>query len=709
MRFIPTLLALLCTTLLLHAQFETDYIPLTSQGTLPQDFVTLSADKYEAEKSKLSKSEKRSERKSKEKFLLQTNFGLDEMLLSGKILFNDPASAYVSKVADNALASEPALRSQLRFYVLKSTAVNAFATNQGVICVTMGLLAQIENEAQLAFIICHEATHFKEKHSIERYLEADKIERGRGAYKKMAFDEMLIQKCAFSKEQEKEADNKGIEIYLKSNYSTTNLMGIYDVLKYAYLPFDDITFEKEFLENTYLKLPANYTLKETKEINTAEIDDEDEKSTHPSLKIRRKQTEEAIAGADNRGKKDCLTSQEEFNKIRELSRFELCRLYTLRRNYETGLYTSYMLLKRYPENLYLKKNVAFCLAGLAEYNGKGRFSDVHGNYLSVEGKSQDITYLIYKLDSIPGDLCIVSVAYITKLKKQYPDDKEIDELFNNQMLLLVDHHSMGYSSFSKFPPTPVQLIDSIVANTKETPKDDELKKSKYEKLREMEAETKVPTVVSGGRFTKFAFVEFMNEPWFKQAFEDARAKGKKARKAMSTEENTYQTRRYYNTVYAMGIKKIVVVDPYYARINNLSKDKYKYIKSEAGQVDFAERIKTNAKMAKLEAEVLNTKNLKSDETGKFNDLALMEEYISDRLHHSEDVDLPFAERNRINELAKKYDTDYFMWTGTISLTDKNRYLKGLTVLSVLLPFTLPLTMPKLIHGGQYTVFFALLY
>lgn len=711
MKTAPILTALLCLTFLLRAQFEKNYTPLTAKGSLPQDFVTLSSEKYEAEKAQLSKSEKGYSRKTKEKFLLQTNFGLDAMLLSGKVLYNDEASSYVNKVADKALESEPQLRSQLRFYVLKSTAVNAFATNQGVILVTMGLLAQIENEAQLAFVICHEAVHFKEKHAIEKFLESDKATRGEGAYKQMTFDEKALYKCAFSKEIEKEADSKGIQIFLQSQYSTANVMGLYDVLKYAYLPFDDITFDYELFENSTLKLPESYRLKQTKEVTTADIDDDDERSTHPNISTRRKLTLEAIAGANNSGKSDCLTNLQEFEKIRDVARFELCRLYTLKHKYEMGIYTAYMLQKRFPDNVYLKKNIAYCIAGLAEYAAKGSLSDVHGNYSSIEGKSQALVYLIQKLDSVSSDINIVSVAYLAKLKKQYPEDVEIDDLFKHQINLLVNYNNLEYSSFSKYAPTPVTQLDSIIAITpKDSTKADELKKSKYEKLRELEADVKPTGIVTGGRFTKYAFVAYMNEQWFKQAFEDATALGKKEKKKTNLSDDYQKRRLYYKNVSALGINKIVVVDPYYARINSLSKtDKYQYLKSETGQVDFAERLKDNAKIANLDMEVLNSKNMKASETDRMNDLALMDEYIIDRLEQGDNVEFPFAERGRIRALADKYGTNYFMWTGTISFTDKNRGAPGLTALSVLMPFLMPFTLPKIIHGGQYTLFFAMVY
>src|ERR1043165_3151505 len=99
-KLFTSVILLLFITECLQAQFETNYTPMVSSGNLPKDFVTLSSQKYESEKASLSKKEKRGTRKSKEKFILQSNFGVDDILLSGRVLFNDPLSAYVNKVAD---------------------------------------------------------------------------------------------------------------------------------------------------------------------------------------------------------------------------------------------------------------------------------------------------------------------------------------------------------------------------------------------------------------------------------------------------------------------------------------------------------------------------------------------------------------------------------------------------------------------------------
>lgn len=708
MRKLASALCILILPLAIFAQFETDYKPVVSKGALPKDFVTRSSDKYVQAKAELESNEKKSTRKTKETFLLQASFGIDEMLLSGKVVFNDPMADYVNRVADKLLAHDPGLRSQVRFYILRSSQVNAFATNQGVIFVTMGLLAQLENEAQLAFILAHEVTHYTEKHAIEKYLEVDKMEKGKGSYRDLTFDDKDLAKSVFNKEQEQEADEKGIELFLKSRYSTQYMMGVYDVLKYAYLPFDDITFDKTFLENQYMKFPEGYVIKDTKPIDTKDIEDDDDRSTHPSVPERRNYTEKAIAKADNAGKSTYLVGENDFSKVREMARFELCRLYTLHRRYEAGIYTAYMLLKKYPNNLYLKKNVAYCLAGLSEYSNQDEFSEVHTKAEKVEGKGQAVFELLHKLDSVKGDVNIVALSYTLKLRKEYPNDKEVEELYRRLIKSLNDDAERKYASFSETPYIAAAPSNAITDEkpTVDTTASNELNQSKYEKLRKQETETKITGKL---HFTDYALIEYMEDGKLRRDFEKADKEVEK-KNDVKLEESRGRRRRGQDRVFALGIDKVVVVDPYFARVDARKKEKFKYLESESGQVDFAERLKLNAKKAKVELEVLNTKNLVESETEKMNEISILDEYISERLDHEDDIKMPYAERERIKEIAAKYNTKYFMWTGAISATEKNaRRRAGLIVLSVLVPPSLLFTLPRIINAGHYTVYFSLLY
>jgi Zn-dependent protease with chaperone function len=125
-----------------HAQDLSDFTRLESKGEIPQDFLVLSSEKIKADQASNKNEE------LDEDFFISTRYGLDELLLSGQILFNEELSNYVNEVAKYTLRDEPELINELRFYIIKSNEVNAYSTDQGIIFFTTGLLAQLEYEAQ---------------------------------------------------------------------------------------------------------------------------------------------------------------------------------------------------------------------------------------------------------------------------------------------------------------------------------------------------------------------------------------------------------------------------------------------------------------------------------------------------------------------------------------------------------------------------------
>ena len=56
----------------------------------------------------------------------------------------------------------------IRLYVMEVPAFNAETLPNGAMVVWSGLLLRSENEAQLAFVLGHEITHYLHRHSLER-------------------------------------------------------------------------------------------------------------------------------------------------------------------------------------------------------------------------------------------------------------------------------------------------------------------------------------------------------------------------------------------------------------------------------------------------------------------------------------------------------------------------------------------------------------
>src|SRR5690554_370862 len=105
-------------------------------------------------------------------YLQYNHYGLRSIMGSGKILYGDPMSEFVNKVASKLMQGQPDKYQHLQFFLLKTNYTNALCMEPGVIFITTGLLAQLENEAQLAYILAHEISHYIEKHFQRSYVEA---------------------------------------------------------------------------------------------------------------------------------------------------------------------------------------------------------------------------------------------------------------------------------------------------------------------------------------------------------------------------------------------------------------------------------------------------------------------------------------------------------------------------------------------------------
>lgn len=95
---------------------------------------------------------------------------------------------YVNRVGKNLAAQSTRPTLAWTFGVIDSDAVNAFSAPGGYVFVTRGLLAKVENEAQLAGVLAHEITHITEGHAVRVY-QATKSTRCRAAVISSAVDD----------------------------------------------------------------------------------------------------------------------------------------------------------------------------------------------------------------------------------------------------------------------------------------------------------------------------------------------------------------------------------------------------------------------------------------------------------------------------------------------------------------------------------------
>ncbi len=101
-----------------------------------------------------------------EKLLREAN-EIDEQYEEKGLVLHEPHAQELVNGIGNRLTggAPPPERVQYRFRILRDPMVNAFALPNGSVYIEAGLIAAMENEAQLAAIMAHEITHAANRHS----------------------------------------------------------------------------------------------------------------------------------------------------------------------------------------------------------------------------------------------------------------------------------------------------------------------------------------------------------------------------------------------------------------------------------------------------------------------------------------------------------------------------------------------------------------
>ncbi len=419
--------------------------------------------------------------------VLYGSYQINKMMASGRVLYGDPITQMVEKVADKLLEDEPALRSQLRFYTVKSSSVNAFCTGQGMIFVNVGLIAQLQDESQLAYVLAHEIVHYVRKHNLEiltRNTRKD-AKKGNGDDEIWESDKtvrLLLKYHNRSHAMETEADTIGLtRFYLKAGYST-DLDGIFDVLQYSALPFDEIPFDTNYFNTERYKVPHNCFLDTVKAIS-ARDDYDDSKSSHPNIQKRRTLVQELLKNLPAGGSRYVVTTEEEFDRIRTLARFECIHMDLIDAEYANAFYSTYLLQKAMPDNLFLEKARLQALYGLSKYKSFQSVNSVIPAYSDYEGEIQQIYYLFQKISA--KELTAITVKELWKANKRYPDDKELAFLLEDAGKDLFAQHHCTPDFFIH----PGDTLPSKAAATDTTTKHKNLKYERIKKKKQMEQTT----------------------------------------------------------------------------------------------------------------------------------------------------------------------------------------------------------------------------
>ncbi len=366
----------------LVGQFENNYTTSPITDTIPVNIAKELKEKLEQDKLTVSGSSSqvnsflKSLYEKRYEYLIK-NFNDDLFIIDNEF------TLYLQSILDEIYKSNPGLR-ETKAYVLRSTVPNAVSFGDGTIGFTLGLLARMETDAQVAFVLCHEIAHFNKEHSRQDLetlarLNYDKdLKKKIDAARRSEYDRYTKLKEIFkglgfsithhTRGHEYEADSQGFVYFSNTRFNPRAPIRVMEILDSVDVPRFDYTidFKKHFDFKSYSFKTSwlDYTKSSTWH---ASPEDEDSLKTHPdcqkrivALELQMKSLAGDTVGDDSMDQRGIyyFTTKSEFEMVESDFHFK---------RYGKALFRALMLAHQYPDNIYLQAMISKCLHKLYIY------------------------------------------------------------------------------------------------------------------------------------------------------------------------------------------------------------------------------------------------------------------------------------------------------------------------------------------------------
>jgi predicted Zn-dependent protease len=165
------------------------------------------------------------------------------------VLYQDlEIEKYLNRIAAKLHANSTSPDFSFQIKVIKDPSLNAFAFPNGVVYIHTGILARMDNEAQLAALLAHEMVHCTRRHSLRmlrRFKDRTQAKnaRVRELAQLLPITGSITSPSGYTRELETEADRVGLDLAVKSNYDPREILNLFELLKQE--------FELEGIEEPY--------------------------------------------------------------------------------------------------------------------------------------------------------------------------------------------------------------------------------------------------------------------------------------------------------------------------------------------------------------------------------------------------------------------------------------------------------------------------
>ena len=161
---------------------------------------------------------------------------LDAINASGMLYQDTEIENYLNRIAEKLHANSISPDISIQIKVVKDPSLNAFAFPNGVIYIHTGILARMDNEAQLAALLAHEMVHCTHRHSLRALRSIkDRTQAKSATVRELAqllgITGSIASISGYTRELETEADRVGLDLAVKANYDPREILNLFELLK----------------------------------------------------------------------------------------------------------------------------------------------------------------------------------------------------------------------------------------------------------------------------------------------------------------------------------------------------------------------------------------------------------------------------------------------------------------------------------------------
>lgn len=330
----------------------------------------------------------------------QLNF-LNDMFVYRLIVTSVSANKYLDDIVNEIVKKNPVLQPlNPRPMLLRDWSPNAFTTGDGTIVFNLGLFTRMNNESQVAFVLCHELAHLYLGHrdkAINQYVNTVYSDDFQKELKKIKKDEyeknkrldalekgIVFTSSRHSRQHESESDSMAL-VFMSNTFFDTHqsltALALLDIIDENALEMENIlkkhfSFPDFLFKENWLKKEQGFFGGSSK----SEVDKKmaDSLKTHPDCISRIKSLTPAVDKISVQNKLFPI-SETSFKQQQDTLKYEMIELLWRKEYISRALFEALQLLESRPGDIYLMGTVGACLNKIYTYQKEHRLGKIIDN------------------------------------------------------------------------------------------------------------------------------------------------------------------------------------------------------------------------------------------------------------------------------------------------------------------------------------------